>query len=367
MKHAILCVDDEVDNVDALERLFRKKFKVFKATSGPEAISILDENPVTVIISDQRMPEMTGVEFLSRSLKIQPNTIRILLTGYTDIDSVIDAINSGQVYRYVTKPWDPVDLTTAVDRAVERYELQEEIKRKNIELEKALEELKSLDAAKMNFMYLVNHELKTPLTAILSFVELLGESNMDPEQELYVDRISKSSYRLKRLVEDVLQIVSAETGQIKIKRETCLLKDLIEPIPKDVQNLIEKKDLKVKKSLKKVHLKADPKAIRNVTHRLWQNAAKFTPEGETIQITCKVSKGNCTLTFSNSSDPIPEDRIKQLLEPFTIDEDFMNHSQGTGLGLAVSQSLLKLHGSSLDIKFDNGAIYVEFTLPIADK
>ena len=140
MKHAILCVDDEVDNVDALERLFRKKFKVFKATSGPEAISILDENPVTVIISDQRMPEMTGVEFLSRSLKIQPNTIRILLTGYTDIDSVIDAINSGQVYRYVTKPWDPVDLTTAVDRAVERYELQEEIKQKNIELEKALEE-----------------------------------------------------------------------------------------------------------------------------------------------------------------------------------------------------------------------------------
>src|SRR4051794_26536406 len=123
MKHAILCVDDEIDNVDALERLFRKHYRVLKATSGREALDLLAKNQVTVIISDQRMPNMSGVEFLSESIKTHPLAIRILLTGYTDIDSVIAAINSGQIYRYVTKPWDPVDLSNAVDKAVERYEI----------------------------------------------------------------------------------------------------------------------------------------------------------------------------------------------------------------------------------------------------
>ena len=341
MKHAILCVDDEIDNVDALERLFRRKYKVFKATSGPEALKIMEKSNVTVIISDQRMPDMTGVEFLAKSLDLQPDTIRILLTGYTDIDSVIDAINSGQIYRYVTKPWDPVDLSNAVDKAVERFELKEEVKEKNRQLQAAFNELKTLDDAKSNFMYLVNHDLKTPLTAILSFVELLKESKLDPEQELFVDRISKSSYRLKRLVEDVLQIVSAETGQVNLSIEYCKPEDLIQPIPKDVKEIQKKKKLKLKIDLNKDQVKADPKAIRNVVHRLLQNAVKFSEEGSTIHIQNEASKGKLKFQFTNPSEPIPKKTVDRILQPFTIDEDLMNHTQGTGLGVTFSQSLLK--------------------------
>src|SRR5690606_10482956 len=106
MKHNILIVDDEADNVDALERLFRKKYQVLKATSAIEALTQLKSHEVAVIISDQRMPKMTGVQFLSESIKLQPDAIRMLLTGYTDIESAIEAINSGGVYRYITKPWD---------------------------------------------------------------------------------------------------------------------------------------------------------------------------------------------------------------------------------------------------------------------
>src|SRR5690606_21309364 len=162
MKHTVLCIDDEKDNVEALERLFRKKYRVLTATSGPEALSLLAENDITVIISDQRMPDMTGVELLTESLKTHPDAIRILLTGYTDIDSVISAINSGQIYRYVTKPWDSVDLENAVRRAVERYELHRTIAEQNDQLKVANAELRTLDQAKSHFMYLVNHELKTP-------------------------------------------------------------------------------------------------------------------------------------------------------------------------------------------------------------
>lgn len=90
MKHLILCVDDESDNVDALERLFRKRYEVLKATSGAEALQLLKTQSPSLIISDQRMPGMTGVEFLARSMKTHPETMRILLTGYTDIESVIE-------------------------------------------------------------------------------------------------------------------------------------------------------------------------------------------------------------------------------------------------------------------------------------
>lgn len=166
-KHTILCVDDEIDNVEALERLFRRKYTVLKATSGKEALEILDQHqgPIALIITDQRMPEITGVELLERSLESHPETVRILLTGYTDLESVIMAVNKGQIFRYVTKPWDPIDLTNSVDHAVDRFAIGAELDKKNKELMRTLEELKSLDVAKSNFMILINHELKTPLTS----------------------------------------------------------------------------------------------------------------------------------------------------------------------------------------------------------
>ncbi|MCX7979101.1 MAG: response regulator, partial [Bdellovibrionaceae bacterium] len=183
-KPRILCVDDEVSNVDALERLLRKKYDVLKATSGAKGLEILDQNPegVAVIISDQRMPQMTGVEFLEMSLTRSPDSVRMLLTGYTDIESVVEAVNKGQIFRYLTKPWDPIDLVNTVDQAVEKYQLTIELKKKNQELSNALDSLKELDQAKNNFMILINHELKTPLTNILNFLELLRETKMTEEQ-----------------------------------------------------------------------------------------------------------------------------------------------------------------------------------------
>ena len=107
-KSKLLVVDDEIDNLDLLYRTFRKDFQVLRAHSGVEALKILaEEGEVAVIISDQRMPEMKGTEFLRKTLPEFPDTVRIILTGFTDIEDLVDAINAGQVYKYITKPWDP--------------------------------------------------------------------------------------------------------------------------------------------------------------------------------------------------------------------------------------------------------------------
>ena len=123
-KPRMLVVDDEPDNLDLLYRTFRRSFKVLRAESGAAALKVLsEEGEVAVIISDQRMPEMKGTEFLSKTVPEFPDTVRIILTGFTDVEDLVDAINAGQVYRYITKPWDPEELKSVVDRASETYDL----------------------------------------------------------------------------------------------------------------------------------------------------------------------------------------------------------------------------------------------------
>ncbi|MBE9115007.1 response regulator [Lusitaniella coriacea LEGE 07157] len=123
-KPKMLVVDDEPDNLDLLYRTFRRDFRVYKADSGMQALEVLsEEGEVAVIISDQRMPEMKGTEFLSQTVPQFPDTVRIILTGFTDVEDLVEAINSGQVYKYITKPWDPNELKAVVDRAAETYDL----------------------------------------------------------------------------------------------------------------------------------------------------------------------------------------------------------------------------------------------------
>lgn len=134
-KAKMLVVDDEPDNLDLLYRTFRRDFQVLKAESGVHALEVLAaEGEVAVIISDQRMPEMKGTEFLSRTVPQFPDTMRIILTGFTDVEDLVEAINSGQVYKYITKPWNPDELKAVVQRAAETYEL---LKQRTEELQRS--------------------------------------------------------------------------------------------------------------------------------------------------------------------------------------------------------------------------------------
>ena len=121
-KHKILVVDDEPDNLDLLYRTFYRDFKVIKAQSGQDALDMLSQqDDVAVIISDQRMPGMSGTELLRVTADRYPNSIRIMLTGYTDVEDLVEAINEGKVFKYVTKPWEEDDLRTVVNQAVDTH------------------------------------------------------------------------------------------------------------------------------------------------------------------------------------------------------------------------------------------------------
>ncbi len=122
MRYKIMVVDDEPANLRVLERLFRSDYELVTAGSGAEALRLLQQHDVALIITDQRMPDITGIELLKRTASLRPHMVRIILTGYTDVETLVEAINSGHVYKYVTKPWNNEELRLTISRALEHYE-----------------------------------------------------------------------------------------------------------------------------------------------------------------------------------------------------------------------------------------------------
>ncbi len=135
--HTLLLVDDDADVLATLTRSFRKGYKVFSATNGEQAITLLNENAIDLIICDQRMPNVTGDQVLTHALNVQPDSIRILLTGYADVDALLSCVNEAHIYKYVTKPWDPAELNLTVTRALEASDLKKQLDIAHVSLETA--------------------------------------------------------------------------------------------------------------------------------------------------------------------------------------------------------------------------------------
>jgi response regulator RpfG family c-di-GMP phosphodiesterase len=133
-KITVLYVDDEENNLFSFKATFRIKYQVLTAISGEEALKILEQKPVHVIITDQRMPEMTGVEFLEKVLVKYPDPMRILLTGYADMGAVVDAVNKGKIFHYLAKPWNEEELDMTIIRAYDKYLEKIELKEMNEKL-----------------------------------------------------------------------------------------------------------------------------------------------------------------------------------------------------------------------------------------
>src|SRR5262249_4101295 len=145
-KHCLLVVDDEPDLVQSVQDLLRRDYRVLGATRAREGLQILEREKVHIVMSDQRMPEMTGGEFLSWLRDTPPDTVRLLFTAYSDLKTVTEAVNQGNIYRYITKPWDEQELQGVLRQAAEHYDLIAERKRLLAELREKNEQLEQANA-----------------------------------------------------------------------------------------------------------------------------------------------------------------------------------------------------------------------------
>ena len=165
----ILVVDDEEDNLDAFRFNFRKSFAIVTATSGDEALKVLQDTDVALIVTDQRMPRMTGIELLEEARKLRPEAVGIIVTAYTDVDVLIEAINLGHIYRYITKPWDAKEMRGVLTQALERFDLVRENARLADQLREYAGYLNQEIHGQFNFGAIIGES--APLAEVLSKVE----------------------------------------------------------------------------------------------------------------------------------------------------------------------------------------------------
>jgi two-component system, NtrC family, sensor kinase len=228
----ILCVDDEENVLKALKRLFfDDDYEIITAASGAEGLAILEKENAQIVISDYRMPAMSGVDFLKEVCRRRPETVRIVLSGYADISSIVSAINEGQIYKFIPKPWNDADLKVTVANALERYflykhnnELTAELQQKNEELVRLNVELKKLlekETANLQFQSKV-------LTRQQSILDLLPVGIMGIDfgntvvmcNSKSVDITKNNQFPLDQDIadivpEDVLQFI----GEVKLKKK----------------------------------------------------------------------------------------------------------------------------------------------------
>lgn len=376
-ERTLLIVDDEPDILDAVERLLRKEYRVLTAQTPDEARAILAENAVQVVFSDQRMPNESGVEFLSGLRQSHPDVVRVLLTGYSNIDHVIDAINEGNVYRYVSKPWDPAEFRVLLEQCFEYWEsrrerelLVEELQAANekLEAQNALlnannEALKTLDRMKTVFMEVVSHELNTPVAVILGYTFLLNRELSQLENEVVqkaIRGIGTSGERLKNISSRIFQMLASDAPDPN-EMEDIDLREFFEEIREDVHPFLHKRSQRLVLNLPEgSHLRGDRAKLRDVFINLVMNAIKFSYDGQEIVIEARIEGGAVVTTVSDQGIGISEEDRAQVFDAFFSTFDSRYHSsgdfefgkRGIGLGLSVARHFAAMHGGEISVESD---------------
>lgn len=358
-KDRILIVDDEKENLEALRRLLRAQYEVVTTTSPFEALKLVQAQEFHVILSDQRMPEMTGVELLEKAKNVRPGTTRILLTGYTEIDSVIGAINRGHIYRYVAKPWDPEDLKLTLRQANEAFRLKREIEvknealeRSNTELKQALDELRLLDRAKSRFLSLVSHELNTPVTVLQSFVAVLNDSKtaLPADVKKAIQSLDEASLRLGEIVEEVLTYVRLASESQLILSPTELASET-EVLKKELSAPLKEKKLRLEiGSGPGEKVSVDATKIRLALKKLLEDAIRRSPAGGTIEVEIKAKGKSVGYSVTRSGEPVSE----LAFRPLETDSSQMHHHRNLGLGLAICKLIVEAHRGEVMAKTGPG-------------
>jgi signal transduction histidine kinase len=372
-RHTILVVDDEPDVVKSVQDLLRLDHRVLGATRAEDGIKLMQQEDVHVVMSDQRMPGMTGVQFLNQVRGEHPDAVRLLFTGYADIKAVVDAINEGNVYRYITKPWDPDELQTIIREAVERYDLLaerkrlvEELKQKNEELEKANAELKENDSLKSAFIQVASHELRTPLTILLGLTKLASKANgVAPPLSDWLKRIDSAALRLQYLVSQLITMLASGRFDATLEKKPEDLSKLLLTGAEDVRPFLELRhqNLAVDVPEDLGTFDVDGAKVRDSINHLLLNAVKFTADGGSITLAARRAEdGGAEIRVGDTGIGIDRECLPRIFQPFFTGFDVSRHSSGTfeycrrglGLGLSVVKEFVELHGGTVRVDSEAG-------------
>lgn len=375
----ILVVDDEPEVLHSVHDLLRLEYRVISCSDGAEALRTLESpGEIQVVMSDQRMPGMSGVEVLRHAKRLRPEATRLLFTAYADIKAVVDAINQGSVYRYITKPWDPDELQLVVRQAVEKHDMVVEKSRLVAELEESNQRLLEANRLKGAFIEVASHELNTPVAVVLGMTQLwkLNANNCsEPAEHTWVDRIHNAGKRLARTVERMLELIRTDEVAQPLDLEMTALEPVIRQAVTEMAPFLmarrQRVDLDIDPKLGEAEI--DAAKIGDVLANLLINAIKFTPDDGTIRVAAGPDGlDQVRLAVVDRGVGIDPATRPYVFEPFFTGFDTVHHSsgefeyckKGIGLGLCLVKRFVELHGGTIEVRSAPGlGSTFAFTLP----
>ena len=377
-----LVIDDEPDILDAIARLFRKDYHVLTAQSVAEARELIDEHGVEVVMTDQRMPQMTGIEFLASLRETHPHIVRVLFTGYSNITDVVDAINDGHVYRYISKPWKPVELHLFVAQAFEHFRAQQErqllldelktanemLEERNAMLSLANEELKLVDRIKNVFMEVVSHELNTPIAIVFGYTFLLRKE-MGDDLSLVAQKalagIDTSAVRLKNISNRIFKMLEDDgAADAALALDWIDVDKFVESLHDQIDPFLVRRDQQLEVTIAPgiERIMADEDKLNDMCLNLLMNAIKFSHDGQSIGLNLEREDEQLVLTVHDSGLGISDEDISKIFDVFFSTFNSGHHSsgqfefnkRGIGLGLAVAKRFAEMHGGYIEVDSEEG-------------
>lgn len=391
-KYTILVVDDEQEIVDTLYDFFINWYKVFKATNAKEAVDIIENNQIDLVISDQRMPGTTGVEMFQKIDTEHPTIGKVLLTGYADIQAVTDAINKGHIDKYISKPWDDDDITRIVIEV-----LQVQLKRSINERNKIEEQL-ILSTKMANLGELtagIIHEINNPLAfisgnignlgrnlkKILGLIECYDQEELPEKTKAVIDKKKEdinysylqtriveildkykiSADRMKKIITDMKSFSRRETDNLEEADLNKAIDATLTIIIHEYKNRVEiKKDYGIR-----TPLICNISKLNQVFMNILVNACHAIPEKGEIVIKTRIESDMAIVEISDTGEGITEEVRKKMFEPFFTTKAA---GIGTGLGLSISHKIIEQHNGEILVnsKVGEGTTFI-IKFPIISK
>lgn len=346
-KPTVLYVDDLPMNLKLFEATFRNDYELILTESPREALKIIEENEIQVLVSDQRMPEMSGTELLEIVSEKYPDIRRYLLTAFTDTETVIEAINVGRVHGYIKKPMQADEIRQSINSSLEVYYLRKKNRQILGELEKVNAELLNMDGLKTEIIHSIGNELSTPLNRIMGTLHLLKTKIEGDELTEVVNILDHSVFKLEQFSLLAQQISLLKSPGFRLKKNQVSLKQVIQFGAIEILEELKEQGISLKRNQgsEDHKIEGDSGLLVSCLVCLIRFAREHTEHNGEILVDAAIQNGSLVCWVEDQGVNYTDTIFELLSNQFSEKDIPLNLTMG--IGLAVSQMIMEAHGGHL--------------------